>query len=165
AKYQHIAGQALLAPHRTEVAIAQDLRRGPGQARERMDRLFGLAFSDVSNSSIERHDTSDHQGVSHTAGQQGNTGSSTKKGYGEGRKLLQEHTEARTRHRFWWEIRAVALQTRLRCNMGKPGILRSIEGRSNCLGLHGMPGNLVLCLRRHGCPTYGATTGYRERRR
>jgi hypothetical protein len=27
-----------------------------------------------------------------------------------------------------------------------------------------MPGNLALSLRRHDCPTYGATTGYRERR-
>src|SRR5262245_33158861 len=49
--------------------------------------------------------------------------------------------------------------------MGESGLLRSIEGRSNGLGRQGMPGNLVLFLRRHDCPTYGATTGHRERRR
>src|SRR5262249_50927026 len=130
AEYQHIAGHDLLTPYRTEAAIAQDLCRGSDQTRERVDRLFGLAFRDVPNSRVERHHASDHQSVSNTAGQQGNTGSSTKKGYWEGRQLLQEHAEARTRYSFWWEIRAVALQARLCCSMGEPGILSSIEGRS-----------------------------------
>src|SRR5262249_61991999 len=107
AEYQHIAGHDLLTPSRTEAAIAQDLCRGSDQTRERVDRLFGLAFRDVPNSRVERHHASDHQSVSHTAGQQGNTGSSNKKGYWEGRQLIQEHAEARTRYSFWWEIWAV----------------------------------------------------------
>src|SRR5262249_32277391 len=148
-------------PYRTEAAIAQDLCRGSDQTRERVDRLFGLAFRDVPNSRVERHHASDHQSVSHTAGQQGNTGSSTKKGYWEGRQLLQEHAGAGTRCSFWWGIRAVALQARLCCSMGEPGILSSIEGRSNCLSLHNMPGNLALFLRLHDPLTDGPATGHR----
>src|SRR5207248_3280224 len=100
AQYQHITGHDRLAPYCTEVAVAQDLRRGSDQALERVDRLFGLAFRDVPNRSVEHYDTSDHQSVGHTASDHRNTGSNTKKGHRKGRKLLQEYAETRTRHSF-----------------------------------------------------------------
>jgi hypothetical protein len=134
-----------------------------------MDSVFRLAFSDIPNSGIESHHTGDHQGVGHAARQQGDTGSNAEEGYGEGGKLLQEYAETRTRDSFWWEIRAVSLQETLCCSLGEPGVLCSVEGRTDFLSLYDMPWDLTLRFRLRYCPTDGSAPGHcgvgrRERR-
>src|SRR5262249_23783903 len=157
---EHIAWHHVRRWHGTRVAIAQHACRGPDEARERMQRVFCLAFSDIPNSGIEGHHTGDHHGVGHAARQEGDTGRNSKEGYGERGKLPQENAETGTRHSCGWEVRSVTLEALLGRSLGEPDVLCRVEGRTTPLGRHDVPWHLGRRVRLPYCPPYRAPAGH-----
>ncbi|OPY58823.1 MAG: hypothetical protein A4E57_04809 [Syntrophorhabdaceae bacterium PtaU1.Bin034] len=109
-EHEKVAGHHVVCAHLHHPARPLHEGRGPHQAFQRPDRLFGPALCYIADSGIDADHGEHHRGICQSARKRRDAGSHSEEEHGQTLELIDDDRPCRTGHRFRKHVRPEAAE-------------------------------------------------------